>query len=145
MQIRLEITPENQPEKTVKEVKRLDKVLFSGDTSINLDKCYVWLVRVEGKAIGFGAMRPCETAVNKGLVLFTRAGVIPVWRGKGVQKRLIRLRAAKAKRLGHEVAIAYVMGMNCASSNSLIGCGFKLYEPADLYAGKQAIYLRKVL
>jgi len=145
MQIRLEITPDNQPDKPVKEVKRLDKVLFSGDAGIDTSKSWVWIVRVEGKAIGFGAMRACETAVNRGLVLFTRAGVLPVWRGKGIQKRLIRLRATKAKRLGREVAIAYVMGMNCASSNALIGCGFKLYEPADLYAGKQAIYLRKVL
>jgi L-amino acid N-acyltransferase YncA len=105
----------------------------------------VWVVRVGGKAVGYGAMRGCEASVNKGLALLTRAGVIPAWRGMGIQKKLIRLRTRKAKNLGYKTAIAYVMGMNCASSNALIGCGFRLYEPANLYAGEKAVYLRKHL
>ena len=145
MQIRLEITPDNQPEKTVKEVKRLDKILFSGDKRIDTSKYWVWVVRHEGKPIAYGAMRACEAEVNKGLVLLTRAGVLPAWRGKGIQKKLIRLRVRKAKSLGYDTAIAYVMGMNCASSNALIGCGFRLYHPSDLYAGYRTIYLRKQL
>jgi GNAT superfamily N-acetyltransferase len=145
MQIRLELTPSNQPEKTVKEVKRLDKLLFAGDKRVDVSKSWVWIARVEGKPVAFGAMRACEAEANKGLVLFTRAGVLPVWRGKGIQKRLIRLRVRKAKSLGYETAVAYVMGMNCASSNALIGCGFRLYHPSDLYAGYRAVYLRKQL
>jgi hypothetical protein len=40
--------------------------------------------------------------------------------------------------------ITYTLGNN-PSANSLIACGFRLYAPAEAYAGKAALYWWKDL
>ena len=89
----------------------------------------LWIVPTDGAPIGF----------------LCRSGVLPLARGHGLQKRLIRCRLGHAKRKGCEIAISYTMPHNHASSNSLIRQGFLLYEPDYCYAGADVLYWRKEL
>ena len=73
-----------------------------------------------------------------------RAGVISSHRGQGLQKRLIRARVRQAKALGWNWLITDTYE-NPASSNSLIACGFKLFEPTKPWGADKTLYWRKKL
>jgi GNAT superfamily N-acetyltransferase len=58
-----------------------------------------------------------------------RAGVLPNYRGQGLQKRLIDVRLKHAIKHKCDQAFTYVAPWNAASLNSLISLGFKAYRP----------------
>lgn len=70
-----------------------------------------------------------------------RAGVLPSHRGHGLQKKLIRVRIRQAKALGWNWLITDTYE-NPASSNSLIACGFKLFEPSNPWGADKTLYWR---
>lgn len=70
-----------------------------------------------------------------------RSGVLPSHRGQGLQKRLIRARVRQARALGWKWLITDTHE-NPASANSLIACGFKLFEPTKPWGAKQTLYWR---
>lgn len=72
----------------------------------------------------------------------SRAGVLPQYRGKGIQKKLIRLRCAYAKKQGWSWVVTDTRD-NPASSNSLIACGFRMYRPSNPWSFKDACYWRR--
>lgn len=72
-----------------------------------------------------------------------RSGVIPQARGAGLQKKLIRVRLSFAKRYGWNYVITDTAKDNVASSNSLISCGFRLYNPSYKWGFKSGNYWRK--
>lgn len=73
-----------------------------------------------------------------------RAGVISIHRGKGLQKRMIRVREALARKLGGEYMISDT-NLNPESANNLIKCGYLTYNPSSPYGFETAIYWRKKL
>lgn len=75
-----------------------------------------------------------------GSFFLSRAGVIDHWRGHGLQKRLIRVRVAKARKMGCHRAVTYTMPHNAPSINSLIRCGFRCYAPEPEWAGPGAVF-----
>lgn len=96
--------------------------------------------------------RPCGFAcLTRGYKVKTLgylawAGVLPMWRGQGIQRKFIRARVLKAQELGLQRVITYTLNTNPASSNNLIKEGFKLYLPsAGWNMGAQALYWRKKL
>jgi GNAT superfamily N-acetyltransferase len=64
-----------------------------------------------------------------------RSGVLPAYRGKGLQKKLIRTRLTYAKRHKITTVYTYASSDNHASVNSLFSQGFKSYTPVWAYAG----------
>ena len=74
-----------------------------------------------------------------------RCGVLPDYRGQGLQRRLIRARASYARRIGLPLVYTYTVVGNPASSNNLIKCGFVLYRPEWRWAGVDCLYWRKEL
>lgn len=74
-------------------------------------------------------------------IYFNRAWVRKDYRGKGIQKRLIKIRMKSAKKITH-VILTYTMIDNYASINSLISCGFKIYEPEYKYISGNVLYFR---
>lgn len=146
MKLACEGSPDALSPQSAGDLARLDRLLFSGDTPVQLADAWWWIIRTEkGEAVAFGGIRPCKLTCNAGMALLTRAGVRSNYRGKGFQKRLIRARVGWAKRQGYEEVITYVMRGNNPSANALISCGFRLYEPASDYAGEKALYFRKRL
>jgi ribosomal protein S18 acetylase RimI-like enzyme len=73
-----------------------------------------------------------------------RSGVLPKFRGCGLQKIMIRRRVAYARSLGWK-AVTSDTASNPQSGNSLIACGFRLYEPERKWALESSIYWRKFL
>jgi GNAT superfamily N-acetyltransferase len=80
----------------------------------------------------------CDTAY------LSRAGVLPAWRGQGLQRRLIALRERLARRQGFVWMISDTTD-NVPSSNNLIKAGYKLIEPSAPWANSESLYWSKKL
>jgi GNAT superfamily N-acetyltransferase len=123
----------------------LDQECFPSDHRPVLENSLWWVVWCGREPVGYAGLRVCQTSCNKGLGFLSRAGVIAKHRGKGLQKRLIRVREAEARALGLTEVVTYVAHWNCPSINSLAACGYKHYRPATKWGGKEAVYMRKKL
>jgi len=113
----------------------------------NLDEGQWWIATAKGEDIerlaGFCAIAPSRRW--RDCAYLSRAGVMPDFRGNGLQRRFINTRLRWAKAKGYRYVITDTAPFNHASSNSLIGCGFKLYEPTHPWAADGALYWRKTL
>lgn len=99
-----------------------------------------WICYTEaGTPVGFCALKSSVRWAETGYL--SRAGVLPGHRGKGLQKRLIRVRIARARQLGWKWLLSDT-SENPASANSLIACGFRMYEPRDPYGLETSLYWR---
>lgn len=101
-----------------------------------------WLAYDEGVAVAFCGMH--RSVRWSDVAYLSRSGIAVSHRGKGLQRRLIRTRIALAKRAGANWAITDTR-RNPASANSLIACGFRMYEPTVPWSFKDACYWRKEL
>jgi len=70
-----------------------------------------------------------------------RCGVVPDMRGQGLQKKFIRVRIRQAKALKMNWVITSTYD-NPASANSLISCGFKMFNPTKPWMTKHTSYWR---
>lgn len=123
------------------EIKRLDRVCFPGDAPYPVDGARWWIARLgNGDAVGYcGA----KWWAPDNSVYLCRAGVLPSFRGSGLQRRMIDIRVTWARREGAECVFTYTLSNNAASCNSLIRAGFRVYEPATNWAGvNRVIYWR---
>ena len=115
--------------------------LLGEETLFNFFNHRCWVVRDKGKAVAF-----CSSVVRKErYVYFSSCGVTEDYRGKGLQRRMIRHRLKKAKEDGAEVAYTYTSKDNEPSFLNLQREGFELYVPEDEYAGRDFLYWRKYL
>lgn len=73
-----------------------------------------------------------------------RAGVLEAWRGQGLQRRMIRVREAWARKHGYRWMISDTTD-NVPSSNNLMRCGYKLIEPSAPWANEISLYWTKRL
>jgi GNAT superfamily N-acetyltransferase len=101
-----------------------------------------WLVFDGERAIAFAGLTPSVQFSDCGYLV--RAGVLPAWRGRGLQKRLLRVRERFARSVGLNWLVTATY-QNTASSNSLIAAGYRLYEPSRPWLDKGALYWRKQL
>ena len=104
-----------------------------------------WLLKEGRKLVGYCGMRTSDHPGNEGLWFLSRVGVLPEYRGRGLQKRMIQARVRYARTRRAELIVTYTAVWNVASSNSLIACGFKLYEPYTKWVGDDVNYWRKLL
>jgi GNAT superfamily N-acetyltransferase len=128
-------------EDIIKTLVHLQKICLPGDNLFDLTMGYWWIMYDENMLpIGFAGMVCSYRWYDCGYLC--RAGIIEKYRGKGLQKKLIRVREKQAKKLGWNWLITDTTD-NPASSNSLINCGFKLYTPNKPWGYKQTLYWRK--
>ena len=119
----------------------LQKLCLPCDKSYPVDHGHWWIAYTDtGKPIAFAGMVRSTSWFDCGYMC--RAGVVPEYRGKGLQKRLIKVRELHAKRLRWNWLITDTY-YNHPSANSLISCGFKLYDPTTPWSYKHALYWRK--
>jgi GNAT superfamily N-acetyltransferase len=123
----------------------LDEICFPTDDRINPADSLWWIAWHGQQPVAYAGLRLCRLEHNLGAAFLCRAGVIPGHRGRGLQKRLIRVREQAARKLAITELITYCVSYNCASINSLIACGYRTYWPATKWGGSNAIYLRKPL
>jgi len=86
----------------------------------------VWFKNDQGTPIAFAGMRSSQQWEDRGYLC--RVGVLPWHRGHGLQRRLLRVREAKARRMGWTHVHTDTTD-NIPSSNSLIAAGYKLFRP----------------
>ena len=134
-----------QRQETPLAVLALDEECFPSDHRPALENSLWWIVWRGHQPVGYAGLRPCQWSQNKGLGFLSRAGVISKHRGRGLQRRLIRVREAEARALGLKEVITYVAHWNCPSLNSLVACGYRFYRPAHKWGGSASVYLRKRL
>ena len=87
---------------------------------------------------GFCAVAPSRQWTD--CAYLSRAGVMPAFRGQGLQRRFIRTRLAWARANGYRFAITETTANNCPSINNLIDCGFKAFDPPRPWAADGACY-----
>jgi len=101
-----------------------------------------WIATKDGGDVGFAGLTRTVSWTDCGYLC--RAGVVPHARGQGLQKQLIRVRIRQAKTLGWKWLVTDTTD-NPASANSLIACGFKLFEPTKPWGFKNTLYWRRKL
>lgn len=116
----------------------LQKKILPSDEPYKPNRGHWWIAYTEdGKPIGFAGLVRSITWTDTGYLC--RAGVLYDYTGHGLQKRLIKVRIAQAKRLGWNWLITDTTD-NPPSANSLINAGFKIYTPSRPWSFKNAIY-----
>ncbi len=124
------------------EIMTLERECFEATPSDLLAYGCWWIAYQGDTPVAYCGMRRSFKWVNVGY--FSRAGVSDPARGNGLQKRLIRVRLAHAKKLGYVCVITDTF-QNPASANSLIGCGFRMYAPKDRWSYRGSCYWKKNL
>jgi GNAT superfamily N-acetyltransferase len=121
----------------------LERACFAGDAPYTNPKA-VWFLAFEGRTpIGFASVTPVHG--EPGVWFLSRAGVLKGWRGRGLQKRLIRVREKYVRSRGGHTMLTYVHPQNMASANNLIAEGYRLYDPQWKWGLKSALYFYKKL
>lgn len=126
----------------------LHQAIFKDREFDDVETHHLFLVTQDDQPVGFAGyeLMPDGGGLTANL---TRAGLLPIARGGGLQKKLIQARLRHAKRQGATYAITYVASWNCASLNNLIKCGFSFYIPAAIPEAEQYdhgyLYLQKKL
>jgi GNAT superfamily N-acetyltransferase len=101
-----------------------------------------WWVAFDGSApVAFACLRPSVRWEQTGYLSI--AGVLPAWRGKGLQRRLIHKRVQHARALGWHTVITETINDNAPSMRSLLGCGFKPYLPQTKWGSPYAVYFKR--
>lgn len=106
----------------------LQERCLPGDETIKELHGWWWIVYHNGFPVGFANLALSASWAETGVL--NRAGITKAHRGKGLQKRLIKVREDMAVKQGMKWLMSYCHVENCASANSLIKSGFTLYRPA---------------
>lgn len=114
----------------------MQKAVLPHDDVRQLKTDVWWIAYQDGNPVGFASLR----LVSGGDIGYlSRAGVLPVARGQGIQRKLIRARVQHARRAGASCVVTDTTD-NPPSSNSLISEGFRMYSPAYAWANPSSCY-----
>lgn len=120
----------------------LQRICLPFDEPVDTNFGCWWIASEDGRDIGFAGLTRTVSWVDCGYLC--RAGVVPNCRGQGLQKKFIRVRIRQAKALGWKWLVTDTTD-NPASANSLIACGFKIFEPTKPWGFANTIYWRRKL
>jgi GNAT superfamily N-acetyltransferase len=136
--VRLESKPFQINKKVIDVAAAMDKEEFAGCEVQRWTESYIWIVRKEGRPVGYACMRylPADR-----MGYFSRVAIKKEHRRRGLHRRTIYARMQYAKRLGWKGVLTYVSPSNIASANSLFKLGFQLYIPNYKWAGNEFLYL----
>lgn len=117
----------------------LQKKCLPNDKPYDTTSGYWWIAAKNGVDIGFAGL--VHSSRWSDCCNLVRAGVIPDHRGQGLQKKFIRVRIRQAKALKMNWIVTSTYD-NPASANSLIACGFKMFNPSVPWMAKHTSYWR---
>lgn len=119
----------------LEQLKELHKLTFPHDSEPPWEQGDWWLAFDGTKPIGFcGGQR-----YNDQCYYLVRAGVLESFRGRGLQRRMVRVRLARAAQLGCYAVWTYCTADNLRSANVLRHY-FKLGTPHRRWGGKHCLY-----
>lgn len=123
-------------------VLALDKKCFPHDDPPYTEGRWWWIAwDDEGNPAGYAGITPMHDKT----VYLCRAGVLPKYRGMGLQKKLIKVREAAAIRAGFTHAVTDCSKDNYKSLSNLIKCGYQLYNPEYVWSFPSSFYFQKRL
>lgn len=127
----------------LREIAGFQLLLFPDDDLVDPVKGFWWLAfSSKGHPVAFAGLTQVPSWTSAGFLC--RAGVLADHRGQGLQRRLIRARVNKAKRIGltHVISTTYD---NPRSANNLVAEGFHLYQPESPWGAEGTNYWIKNL
>lgn len=139
----LTIRPIRGPKQRAK-LRELQLLCLPADKPAEVEKGGCAFAAYDGTTmVAFAMARPSQ-GYQKTIYL-CRAGVHPDYRGRGLQRELIRLREAWAKSRGFKHVITDTTNDNAPSMRSLIAEGYRPYWPQMFkpWAFKHSVYWRK--
>lgn len=101
-----------------------------------------WLVMYDGEPVGFGGLHKAQSQPHSGYLV--RSGIMPDHRGRGLQRRLIRVRERKARAFGWRFMVSDTTD-NEHSGRNLEACGYERFQPARPWFLARTAYWRKAL
>lgn len=115
----------------------LDAEIFPSDAPANAQLAHWFLAWDSKEAVAFCGWKPQQFGgigdlYNVGF--HYRAGVLPSYRGKGLQKEMITVREKDMLLHGFKKAVTYTEVASAASMTSLINMGYRPYAPDDTTA-----------
>jgi len=124
-------------EKHILALTRLHELCFPSDDMPDFKKGYWWIAYDDSEPVGFCGLTHVQSWDSAGYL--NRGGMIRTHRGKGMQRRMINVRVNKARKVGWSWLISATRE-NIPSSNNLIACGFKLYNPNYEWLDGHSLY-----
>lgn len=117
-----------------------------GDTAPQVDpeNGWWWIAYGGGEVAGFCHLAPTAGASITGMAYLKRAGVRLPHRGQGLQRRMVYVREALARKLSFTAIVSDTTD-NPSSSNNLIRCGYRIYTPQEPWGFSNTIYWFKEL
>lgn len=120
--------------------RRLEQRLLHCDPYLSPSAVW-WLVTQNTKVVGACALGREKNDPNTWYL--ARAAVVPAARGRGLQRKMLRLREHYARARGAKCLVSYTIPTNGPSIRNLLACGYEIYEPRWNWAGEWAVYFRK--
>lgn len=128
---------------TAEELADLNRATFGGMAPPVKPEIGQWWVCVhDGAAVGFAGMERSTHYPKCGY--FSRVGVLPAHRGRGLQNRFMRTIEAAARRNGWRSIVSDTTE-NPPSANSFVRRGYRIFSPKFPWSLTGAIYWRKEL
>jgi GNAT superfamily N-acetyltransferase len=125
------------------EIAAMHKACFAYDIDRPSLDHGVWWIGYDGdEPACFAGLWPSRNWPKAGYL--ARSGVLPLYRGLGLQRRLIRLRERRARALGYRFVVTDTCD-NPHSSNNLIAAGYRMFVPPKLWGPDGSNYWRKEL
>ena len=117
----------------------LQKKCLPYDKPYDTNHGYWWIATQDGVDCAFAGLVCSPWWFDCGYLI--RCGVVPDMRGQGLQKKFIRVRIRQAKALKMNWVVTSTYD-NPASANSLISCGFKMFDPTKPWMAAHTSYWR---
>jgi GNAT superfamily N-acetyltransferase len=76
-------------------------------------------------------------------VFLERAGVLPIAKGLGLQRRMVRVRERWAQEVGASCCLTYAIYSNYPSIINLLRCGYRFYRPQTKWGADRSHYFRR--
>lgn len=127
-------------------LRHFRELLFPSDAPVDTERGLWWVAEepAAGLLAGFAGMHFNHQG-DPLTAYLCLAGVLPEYRGQGIQRRLIQARLRKARVLGLRRVVTDTIPDNPASINSLVSCGFRAFSPAVPWEVPGAAYWERRL
>jgi GNAT superfamily N-acetyltransferase len=104
-----------------------------------------WWIVYDPMPVAYAGLWPSVRTPGGGYLC--RAAVLPHARGRGLQKKLIRVREREALKKEWVVLFSDTDPVNAQSMNNLINCGFRAFRPSQPWAShvEDWVYWRKII
>lgn len=123
-------------------ISAMDVECFPLDQPFAPKEGYWWVAFAGKKEAGYIGLK--QSNQGEHTAYLERVGVLPKYRGNGLQVRMTRAALAFLRKNGWNTVVTDTR-RNPASANSLITCGFKTYEPPVSWSFVEAVYWRRTL